>query len=342
MKKSLTLLFFVLCFSISMEAQQDPMFTKYMFNSLVFNPAYAGSTGYLSLNALYRNQWTGWGNRNSTIDKGAPLTQTFTGHMPFKKRLGLGLSLSNDVIGARNTTSANFAYAYRISFGKGKIAMGIQAGATYWRADWSRLNERDPNDPVFTSAPSAWIPNFGAGLYYHSKFFYAGLSVPQLLNYNLPFLGTRLPDNTNFARTYQHIYMTVGGAIPLYGPDFMLKPSLLVKSIGLLQDFGGNGTSITSPGAPTQIDLDVSIFLHQTLWIGLSFRTAVEAVFDGKSSVDSADLWVAYYLKKGIRIGAAYDFTLTSINQYSNGSFELMMGYDFQYSVARVKTPRYF
>lgn len=342
MKRKFTLLFFSLIVTCAIQAQQDPMFTKYMFNSLVFNPAYAGSLDYLSFNAIYRNQWMGWGNRNSAVDKGAPLTQTFTVHSPFKKRIGLGFSITNDVIGARNTTTANFAYAYRIPFGKGKIALGIQAGAAYWRADWNRLNERDPNDPVFTAMPSTWIPNFGAGLYYHSKFFYTGISVPQLLNYNLPILGIRLPENTNFARTYQHFYFTVGGAIPLYGPDFMLKPSLLVKSVGLLQDFSGNGTSITSPGAPNQIDLDVSIFLHQTLWLGLSFRTAVEAVFNGKSSVDSADVWVAYYLKKGLRVGASYDFTLTAVNQYSSGSFELMLGYDFQFSVAKVKTPRYF
>lgn len=342
MKQKLTLLFFILFFGLGVQAQQDPMFTKYMFNSLVFNPAYAGSPGYLSFNTLYRDQWTGWGNRNSAIDKGAPLTQTFTAHTPFKKRVGLGFSMSNDIIGARNSTTANFAYAYRIPFGKGKIALGIQAGTTYWRADWTRLNERDPNDPVFLDAPSAWIPNFGAGLYYNSEFFYAGLSVPQLLNYNLPFLGDKLPESTKFARTYQHFYLTVGGAIPLYGPDFMLKPSLLVKSVGLLQDFTGNGTSITSPGAPTQIDLDMSIFLYETLWVGLSLRTAMEAVFAGKSSMDSADMWVAYYLKNGLRVGAAYDFPLTVINQYSYGSFELMVGYDFQFTVHRVRTPRYF
>lgn len=343
MMKKFTLTFlFILSLSGLAISQQDPMFTKYMFNSLVFNPAYAGSPDFLSINALYRNQWAGWGNRWSSEDKGAPISQTLTVHSPFGKRVGLGFSLINDIVGARNATSVNFSYAYRIKFGHGKLALGLQGGLMHWRADWNKVNERDPGDPVFQGMPNAFVPNVGAGIYYNSKFFYAGMSVPQVINYNLPVLGVRLPDNTKIARTFQHFYFTVGGAIPLYGPQFMLKPSLLIKSVGLLQDFTGDGTAITTTGAPTEIDLDVSIFLYETLWLGLSFRTAIEAVVANKSSVDSADLWVAYYLKNGLRIGAAYDFSLTPVQRYSAGSFELMLGYDFQYVVKRVKTPRYF
>lgn len=113
-------------------AQQDAMFTKYMFNTLVYNPAYAGSHDHLSINALHRGQW--WG-----ID-GAPTTQTLSVHSPVSDRVGIGLSLINDKIGPTGSTQVNAIYAYRIPLGAGKLSIGLQAGVFQWRADWSQLN----------------------------------------------------------------------------------------------------------------------------------------------------------------------------------------------------------
>ena len=110
-------------------AQQDAMFTKYMFNTLVYNPAYAGSYEYLSINALHRGQW--WG-----ID-GAPTTQSLSVHTPVSERVGLGLSLVNDKIGPTGSTQINAVYAYRIPIGPGKLSIGLQAGVFQRRADWS-------------------------------------------------------------------------------------------------------------------------------------------------------------------------------------------------------------
>ena len=94
-------------------SQQNPMFTKYMFNSLVYNPAYAGSKDYLSAAALHRDQW--WGL------EGAPKTQTFTIHSPLEDpRVGLGMSFYNDKIGPVDQTYFNTSYAYRIIFNQGK------------------------------------------------------------------------------------------------------------------------------------------------------------------------------------------------------------------------------
>ncbi|MEY4216802.1 MAG: hypothetical protein RLZZ68_1258, partial [Bacteroidota bacterium] len=41
-------------------AQQDPQFTQYFDNFLHVNPAYAGSSGMLSANAIHRQQWVGF------------------------------------------------------------------------------------------------------------------------------------------------------------------------------------------------------------------------------------------------------------------------------------------
>jgi hypothetical protein len=77
------------------------------------------------------------------------------------------------------------------------------------------------------------------------------------------------------------------------------------------------------------------------LWVGTSFRSAVE-VFNKKSTYDSVDLWFAYYLSNGVRIGAAYDYTLTKLQRAAGGSFEIMAGYEFNYQTRKTVTPRYF
>lgn len=338
MRKLFTLSIFLLL-TIMCIAQQDAMFTKYMFNSLSFNPAYAGSQGYTSIRAIYRNQWF------SSIE-GAPITQNITAHAPMNEKIGLGLSILNDQIGPTNTTSANVSYAYHIPFKDGKISLGLQGGIMYWRADYNKLNIKDPNDIVFEAdmKPTAWLPNFGAGVYYYSEHFYAGVSVPHLINYDLR--ENEDTAITKWARFYRHYYFTVGGAIPINN-SMILKPSLLLKNVGLFGEFNPDPNNPNFTAAPTEFDIDVSVLFYNTLWVGASFRSAIEAFVkdaDGvsKSSVDSADVWAAYYLKNGIRIGVAYDYPLTKINQFSPGSFEVMLGYDFDTKLDRIVTPRYF
>ena len=155
MRKTLLLAIVWLCLIGSAEAQQDPMFTKYMFNSLIYNPGYAGSHEYMSVRMLYRNQW--WNL------EGAPESQSFTIHSPVNDKVGLGLSLLNDKIGVTGSTTANISYAYRLLLGPGKLSIGLQGGMTNWRADWGLLKYKEPqaDDEAFSNIDeSQWLPNF--------------------------------------------------------------------------------------------------------------------------------------------------------------------------------------
>ena len=146
-----------------------------------------------------------------------------------------------------------------------------------------------------------------------------------------------------WARTYRHYYFTAGGVIPVKGEEIIFKPSLLLKSVGFLGDFNTNVRDPQKIGAPVEFDIDFSFLFHQALWVGVSFRSAVAAqAFGGESSFDSADIWASYYLKNGMRIGISYDYTLSELNDFNNGSYEVMLGYDFVYNTKKVATPRYF
>ncbi len=317
-------------------AQQDPMFTKYFFNSLTFNPAYAGSREHLTINAIHRTQW--WGI------EGAPSTQSVTLHTPLSnERVGVGLSLVNDKIGPTNSLNANLSYAYRIPIGKkSKLAVGIQAGATNWRADWSKLSIQDAGDPSYNVQQPNWIkPNFGAGVYFYNRNFYAGLGVPRIIEYDLlrTQTGANLPDSI-YGKQFRHYFFTLGGAIPLRGNALIFKPSLLVKASAPDARLK-SGTPFSSVGAPTEFNVDLSLFFQETLWVGASFRSAIE-VFNDKSSFDSVDFWASYFLGSGLRVGVAYDYTLTALQRKAGGSFEIMLGYEFDYKTKRTVTPRYF
>ena len=333
MRKLFTILFITVTLSQFATAQQDPMFTKYMFNSLVFNPGYAGSHEYLSLRALYRKQW--W-----SFD-GGPTTQTVTAHTPIKESVGVGISLLNDEIGATASSTANISYAYRLKFEKGKLSIGLQGGLTNMRSKWSELNFKDPVnlDESYDNNPyKSWLPNFGAGVFYYSPIWYAGFSVPHLINWDL-----RKDVTTNkSAKLYRHYYFTAGAAFPLKGNGLIFKPSILIKSVELFSRFSGASSLVNTVGAPTEFDIDLSFMFFEALWVGASFRSSFEGLLGDSSSIDSGDIWASYYLDNGFRIGASYDYTLTKLQSHIGGTFEIMLGYDFNYNVNQINTPRYF
>ncbi len=338
MRKTLTLLALLMMGTSIAFAQQDPMFTNYMFNALTFNPAYAGSNDHMVINALHRSQWVGI--------EGAPTTQTLTMHTPLKsERVGVGFSFVNDKIGPTNSMNLNGAYAYRIPMGKGKLAIGLQASGNTWRADWSKLTYVDGQgpDPAFQGDTKTIFKfNFGAGIYYSTKRFYTGLSVPRVIEHDLT--QNRTDQLPFYAKQYRHFYYTIGGAIPIKGNALVFKPSLLVKAAALDSRFKKD-SAFSKVGAPLEFNVDLSLFFQETLWVGASFRSAVEALTGkdaGKSSFDSVDFWAAYYLSSGLRLGVGYDFSLTKIQSKTVGSFEIMAGWEFDYRVKRVVTPRYF
>ena len=352
--KWLLVLLVLVCLQPSAQAQQEPQFTHYMFNTLVYNPGYAGSRGYLSAVAIYRDQW--FGKSTDGGYDGRPVTQTFSLHSPINKKVGLGLNVVNDRIGARQTTLANAVYAYRIGFGKGILSVGLQGGLMNWRADWDQLDFKDARelDSAFDGAnPSLWLPDFGAGLFYYTDRFYAGFSIPHLVHFDLRKLSTEEEDVIRkWAKTYRHFYFTSGGAIPLKGESLVFKPSFLLKSVGFFNEFFKQGRLVREIGAPTTFDLDLSLLFNQKFWLGTSFRSAFAAFTEQPGSVnnpnpkhssyDSFDIWASFYMKNGLRLGMSYDYPLGKIQPATYGSFELMLGYDFFKNVDKVNSPRYF
>jgi type IX secretion system PorP/SprF family membrane protein len=334
MKRFLTALTIIIACISSSYGQQEAQYTKYMFNSLVYNPAYAGSSDFMNIGLLHRSQWF-------THIEGAPISQTFTLHTPLNNnKVGVGGALLHDKIGPTRTVGITLDYAYRIPVGlTGKLAFGLQGSIANWSADWKKLLINEPNDPAFNYTPNSWLPNFGVGIYYYTRKFYAGLSCPNLLEHDL---RTDKVNTALYARQSRHYYFTIGGAIPLRGNALMLKPSMLIKNVGIDSKFKSD-EEFKKIGAPTSVDMDLALLFNETFWIGTAYRTAIETITNsGSTSVDSWDIWTSIFLKNGMRVGLAYDYPLSKLNEVTAGSFEVMLGYEFNFKSKRIVTPRYF
>ena len=156
-------------------AQQDAQFTQYMYNTININPAYAGSRGALSIFGLHRTQWVG-------LD-GAPETNAFSVHTPINNsKIGIGLSFINDKIGPVNENNISVDVSYTIPTSETfKLSFGIKGNANLFNLDRSKLNQMNPNDNNLQDVSNDFSSNIGAGVYWHSDKFYAGLSVPNFL-----------------------------------------------------------------------------------------------------------------------------------------------------------------
>lgn len=158
--------------ALSSHAQQQPMYSQYMFNMMNINPAYAGSRGVTSMTALFRDQWVNM--------PGSPKTASVSVDMAVKqKKIGLGLQLYDDRLGVERTMGLNLAYAFRIQTSeKGTLSLGLQAGILNYRANYTELSTFQSNDPVFSQNVNGILPAAGAGIYYNSDKFYIGASMP--------------------------------------------------------------------------------------------------------------------------------------------------------------------
>ena len=279
------------------------------------------------------------------------MTQNFTIHSPIRnKNIGIGLNASFDQVAVSRQFNVYGSFAYKIGFGAaaknghmndggGFISIGLQGGVSNWTADWTQLNIEDPNDPSFIAndRPNLWLPNFGTGIYVHTRTWYVGFAAPMLIDNALRKRQTNEDPNLPIAHQYRHYYLTGGGIIKL--GQVKLRPSILIKNVGLFVE--RNNISKDLIGAPTEFDIDLALLFNDFFWIGTSFRSSFE-VFGGSSSYDSVDFWLSFRLKNGLRIGAAYDFTLTQLQGPAQGSYEIMLGYDLIRLVDKVEHVRYF
>lgn len=317
MKKILPTLLLLTCFfPIVIYGQQDSQYTQYMYNSISFNPAYAGSRGVLSIMGLYRSQWLG-------ID-GAPNTQTLTLNAPIKEksRLGAGLSIINDEAGPFKETNFNASFSYTIPLSeKGKLSFGINAGGNLLNVDLITLRKFNENDFLLENdINNRFSPIIGLGLYYYSNKFYAGLSAPNILE-TKHFDEGSLSNNSNnssvLSKERINYYLMAGYVFDIT-PLIKFKPAILSKYI---------------TGSPFQTDISANFMFYERLTIGAAYR-----ISEAFSAI------AGFQISPDLMIGFAYDREISQLgkSEINSGSYEVILRFELKKIYNRWLTPRFF
>lgn len=305
--------------SFKVGAQQLPLYSQYMMNRFLINPAVAGSEGYTAFNLTAREQWIGLKYspkthavsaqtrilRKSFISRGASVKRKGSSSSRSGK-VGLGGYIFNDQSGLVNRTGLQLTYAYHISFRRGQLSFGLSGSFYQFRLDKDKIILYDPSDDLINNFNNRlWVPDASVGIYYSDPRMYAGLSVSDLFQASFKF-GNEGYDNFRLLRHYYAI-----GAYNFELSEYlMFEPSVLVKA---------------SEVWSFQADISAKMYIYEDYWAGLSYRTGGALIFMGGLRVDK------------FFFGYAFDYTLSSIQRHSYGSHEFMLAVKLGDSARRYK-----
>jgi type IX secretion system PorP/SprF family membrane protein len=313
--KVILLLLLVTCMFKGTYSQQVPVYSQYMFNKFLINPAIAGSEGYVAFNLTAREQWVGF--------KDAPYTHALCGQTRVSPRswlnrvhqvrtrysrgarisnVGLGGYIFNDHRGALDQTGMQLTYAYHLNLDERQLSFGVSVLFYQYSINKDKLILADEGDELIENNKLKMIvPDFNFGVYFTAYEYYAGISVAQLAQSTVRF--TRIP-NKYFQQ--KRSYYLIGGYRFKINRDYSIEPSLLFK---------------TTETFNYQLDIGARAYHRNNYWGGLAFRTGGALIVTGGVRYDK------FYFGYGL------DLALNRIQSNSYGSHEFMVTYKFGQSV---------
>ena len=288
-----------LCWTVS--AQQIPVSTIFVENPFAFNPAVAASGTAFQIRLNSRLQWLGFDD--------APVTNHLSAFGPHKVRnIGYGANIVSDQTGPINNLKLNGAFAANFAVTNDiRASFGLNLGLIQYRADGTLFDFGDEIEDAYAphSVMSSFQPDAGVGVYVYHVDWYLGISAQQLFNNNLRFSSNGEDSKRNRLKT--HLYGLAGYRFMDVDKHWIIEPSLLLRKVAAV---------------PFQMDLCGRVIYREQFWGGLSARNTFE-------SFDDLSMVIGYIHDRKIRISVAYDFSFSKIRKYTNGTIELVFGYDF-------------
>ncbi|MFO7879224.1 MAG: PorP/SprF family type IX secretion system membrane protein [Bacteroidota bacterium] len=279
-------------------AQSDSHFSLFNFNTLSYNPAYAGSNEAICITSVHRQQWTGFGD-------GRPQTTVFSADMPLPAiSSGVGLNVMQESIGFEKNLNLYANYAYRLPLTTGTLSLGLSLGLVNksldgdWVSPGSLGGDPVYIDPAIPHMDSKMAFDAGFGAYYRYDNFYAGVSALHLLEPKFKFNA----NDDHQPKLARHYYIVSGYIYQLPDPSFEVKPSIVVQTDMSALQFSVNGQFI----------------YNKKFWGGVTYRYS-----------DAVVPMVGIHLMNGISVGYSYDVILSDIASFTSGSHELVLRYCF-------------
>jgi type IX secretion system PorP/SprF family membrane protein len=294
MKKYITLFTLFIGFCWHVVGQQEPTFSLYMINPLVYNPAMAGTANFYQIRTNHRFQWAGF--------KDAPVTNSISAYGPHsKKDMGFGGTIYNDITGPTSRTGANGVFGYNIAVQSSiRVSFGLSLGLVQYKVDGTKITTYEDNDNYLQKIVySSLVPDAGSGVYVYSPTYYGGFSAQHLLN-----IFSKDPDRdikgVNILNTTMYL---IGGYRYQIDRQWLLEPTLIVKKV--------------IPAA-FQFELSGKLVYKNMFWGGLAFRTQ-----------DALSIVLGYTYEKKIHFGYCFDLSVNAMRKYNTGSHEIVIGYNF-------------
>lgn len=300
-------LLLVLLSAGNLDAQQLSLFTKYREQATILNPAAMESDwltyGYnMTAGASYRRQWAGQEN--------TPETQTIRLSYinPYKTgaTFTAGGYLMNDQTGPTGYTGFYGRIGTVISqdpqsYG---ISIGLSAGYAGFRVRSSELVVRDQGDPLTgvdqsQGHPDVGVGVFGYGMLNDDNMIYGGISVPQMLGFDLTYTN----DDGEFDVTRQRHFYGTAGWYWFTGSDSFLEVSSWVKYV---------------EGAPLNADVSFRYQLPTAPYIGAGFSTSKNFHFEAGINVGQS-----YNADTNFRVGYGYDYSFQTFGPGVGGTHEI-------------------
>lgn len=304
MKRLIYIVIILIGFAFQGFSQQMPLYSQYLLNGFLLNPAVAGSEGYTAVNLTAREQWVGFQDgpgtyalsfqarllRNSYISRSSAVRRRKQLNSRGGK-VGLGGYIFNHRNGAVERTGIKGTYAYHIRLANSQLSFGLSLVAYQFRLDDDKIRLEVPGDGLWSGVhKSVLIPDADAGVFYSMRNMWAGFSVDQLFESVLKF-GDAGYDQFIMERNY---YL-MGGYDFEVNRDLIISPSFLLK-------YAESGR--------LQADISAKMVFQQSYWGGLTYRTGQSVIVMAGVSVDR------------LIFGYAFDIGLSSIMKHSFGTHE--------------------
>jgi len=282
---------FIICTNAAISQTQLHM-TNYVLHQPFINSAAIGSYNSINGAVFMKMQWVGI--------KDAPVFQGLNFNLPFSNEKSyLGITVFNDRIGVNKTTDIALSYAHRIKLNEvHSLSFGLGADIAIMQSNYSELTTIMENDPLFSADTRTYTaPNFNTGLYFFSKKYYVGFSIPKLLTNQIVYnTAYKMETTFNVANFHYHLQ---GGYKFRLAENYNLYTSTLVKYVA---------------GSPIQVDLNTMLEYNEQIGLGLTYRTST--IVNGLLN---------FKITKSLKIGYSYGYNFNELRNFSNGSHEIIL-----------------